>query len=502
MAEFDASEYIDISGDGGLLKKILSEGEGELPQAGDEIEAHYTGTLDDRTVFDSSRTRGQVFKFVLGKGQVIKGWDQGFATMKKGEKAILRCRSDYAYGKQAQGKIPADSTLNFDVELINFGPKKKESWEYSDEERTTEANQLKESGNKAFQAKDYKKALDDYLQAAELVETSENEENQPIYLACKLNCAQACLSLGDYASAAAHATEVLKKDPSNVKALYRRGVARNHLGLSEEAIADLDAVLAIDADNKAAKVELAKAKKAIADAKKKAKAIYGNFFSKVSVYDDKEAPVVPGLSKDNPKVFFDVTIGGRYIGRLVMLLYADTVPKTAANFKFLCTGEKGNASTGQPLHYKGCTFHRVIKGFMIQGGDFTRHNGTGGESIYGEKFADENFKVKHTEAGLLSMANAGPGTNGSQFFITSGPTPHLDGKHVVFGKVISGFDEVFKVIESTPTGAQDKPLEDVVIADCGLYDDANPPAPFTVATEPMEVVDDAPTVEPTAMEAN
>jgi cyclophilin family peptidyl-prolyl cis-trans isomerase len=132
------------------------------------------------------------------------------------------------------------------------------------------------------------------------------------------------------------------------------------------------------------------------------------------MYDDKAAPVIPGASKDNPKVYFDITIGGNYIGRMVFLLYADVTPKTAANFKALCTGEKGNASTGQPLHYKGSTFHRVIKGFMIQGGDFTRGDGTGGESIYGEKFQDENFKVKHTTAGLLSMANAGPNTNGSQ----------------------------------------------------------------------------------------
>lgn len=176
--------------------------------------------------------------------------------------------------------------------------------------------------------------------------------------------------------------------------------------------------------------------------------------------------IIDAIGRGNPVVFFDISIAGVSAGRIKIELFADICPKTAENFRQFCTGEykKSSLSVG----YKGSTIHRIIKQFMIQGGDFINNDGTGRLSIYGDQFPDENFTLKHTGPGLLSAANSGPNTNGCQFFLTCAKCDWLDGKHVVFGKVLD--DEsllVVRKIENVPAGSGNKPKLPVTIDQCG-----------------------------------
>lgn len=192
----------------------------------------------------------------------------------------------------------------------------------------------------------------------------------------------------------------------------------------------------------------------------------GGVYEDKSTYQNKKVDGLPEFNLANPQTFFDIKIGSEgdedfAEGRVIFELFADHTPKTAENFRCLCTGEKDDLP-----YYKGNKFHRIIKGFMMQGGDTTMGTGQGGKSIYGDQFNDEGVWLPHTEKGLLSMANAGVNTNGSQFFIVYEKTPHLDGKHTVYGRVIKGY-EMCEKAEALKVGANDKPLVPVEIVECG-----------------------------------
>ncbi|KAM1650835.1 hypothetical protein FF1_003475 [Malus domestica] len=180
----------------------------------------------------------------------------------------------------------------------------------------------------------------------------------------------------------------------------------------------------------------------------------------------KEEAQIEEVLEITHRVFLDIDIDGQHLGRIVIGLYGEVVPKTVENFRALCTGEKGKGVKGKLLHYKGIPFHRIVSGFMIQGGDIVSRDGKGYESIYGGTFPDENFRVKHSHAGVVSMVNSGPDSNGSQFFITTIKASWLDGEHVVFGKVIQGMDMVY-TIEGGAGTYSGKPRKKVVIAESG-----------------------------------
>jgi peptidylprolyl isomerase len=377
-------EWIDVSikQDGGVKKIILQaapEDASGPPPVGNEVTAHYTGTLaSDGSKFDSSVDRGKPFKFTLGQGQVIQGWDEGFASMKVGEKAMLKITPDYGYGKSGSPpKIPANATLHFEVELLGFKEKQKQKYEMTQNERLECAKKLKAEGTELFQQQKFSEAVLKYTDAANyavdegITGDDVPEEELPLYVSCWSNAAMCYFKIKDYPEAIQACNSILEieSESKNVKALYRKGLSRIQLGLFKEAKEDLMAAYNLDKNNKDVRKALNTLKEKIAESKAKEKAVFGGIFGKgnVDMYNDKKGPAIPNAKGDNPHVFFDVKQGDEDLGRVVMQLYKDITPTTAENFRLLCTGDKGVGKEGKPLHFKGSAFHRIIKDFMLQG---------------------------------------------------------------------------------------------------------------------------------------
>ena len=454
--------------------------EGRKPEQGQEVVVKYEGRLEDGTIFDSSDEHGEPLKINIGTGQVIDGWDMGILEMTLGEKADLVIKAKYGYGEMGSPpKIPGGATLIFTIELLEIAQARPTRWQMTDQQLIEYSLRLKEDANIKFKAKKYKEAEGLYRDALSHVEAAkiDNEELRKLRVTLYQNLSVTLNNAGDYRDTVHMCCLALALDGEAVKALYLRSVAYRNIKQYDEAMQDIKAAIKLSPKDKKLREEYEKLKSESKNVNTSQAALMKNFFSE-GIYNEKEAPKVaekyeklPEFSILNAQVYFDIVIGKedeeedqKIKGRVVFELFTKEVPKTAENFRALCTGEKG-----ENLTFKGNAFHRVIKGFMAQGGDITHGTGTGGMSIYGPKFEDEKIWYPHTHRGLLSMANSGPDTNSSQFFICFKDTPHLNDKHTCFGRVIHNYSLIEK-IEENPTGAQDKPLRPVTIVDCGELD--------------------------------
>ncbi|KAJ1448811.1 cyclophilin-like domain-containing protein [Pelagophyceae sp. CCMP2097] len=495
-SDFDGAEYQgdsparpkDVLGDGSVMKVTTTKGTGwespkDLSAVSVEIVSAVAADDEANVLFAAGE-----FAFVIDELEAPLAFlDSAVKTMKAEETATLTVKAGLYF--------PVDAVVT--LKLSSFGKTVVAYDMTEDSEKTTHLQKLKDNGNGWFKKGDLVRAKKRYEASVTFAEYEDSIK--PELTSIYANLAACAFMEKDWAGCREKCGKVLEAEPQNVKALYRLGVALTNMQDFDGASLKLKAALKLDPTSKPTAKALRDVAQRKAAAKAAAKATYGGMFAKLGGFasegrpastpkaedagfddseDDVEEPLKPAAVHSGAllRTFFDVSIGGIAQGRVVFELFSDTVPKTAENFRALCCAD----SKDPALTYKGCAFHRVIKDFMIQGGDFTQGDGTGGKSIYGEKFDDEAFVDFHTSPGLLSMANSGQNTNGSQFFITTVATPHLDGKHVVFGRVVEGMD-VVRMLEAVQVEGGSKPTLECVIADCGQLESVFVDAPAEAA---------------------
>lgn len=450
-----SNEYINLTEDGGVKKKLLSLGSGDQPSNNNEIIISFTSTIDNKT------TKKENFRFSLGNNEVNSGLEIAVKSMKINEKSSFIISPEYSNNKK---------NSIYEIILLQILPPLKKISEMDFPEKLSRAKMLKNEGVEKYKENEFEIAAEKFLKSIEFIKNSdENNEDQiegfNLLITLLTNLSNCYNHLKNYEKVMKFTEQALKLKP-NAKNYYFRSIASVNIGNLNEAEKNLTELKKFLNEND----EGIKYVQNLIENQKKIQNVNKKKFSKnifkQKLYDDKPNNFKPNfipekINEKNPKCFFEIQIGknDENLKRIEFELFKDHVPKTSENFRCLCTGEKN-------LHYKNSIFHRIIKDFAISGGDFENNDGTGGKSIYGKTFEDENFYYAHNKEGILTMANSGKNTNGSQFFITLKETPWLDGKNVVFGRVIKGMDVVNEIAE-VETDGQNKPEEEVKIVNCG-----------------------------------
>ena len=507
----------DVCGNGHVVKEQIKAGIAAIGKPPDmaSVEVVYSAWTADGKEFDSSRaaySARESLGFRVGDLWVNRVLEAAATNLDWGEKATFICTNVYAKLNNATpNSMPPKGALclRYEVELLSWrAPQlkdlfltKKSRYDMSSEERMEQVARLKAEAQPLMSHGLFEDARGCYWDGIGYLEDGDQRANGTVVIAPEgreeeakqmlvslyLNDALCSLKVGNSARRVEDlCTRALELNSASTKALYRRGIARTQLHEYKDAQRDLHAAAKLDPKSRDVRDAITELKAAM-DA---AKLVDEQFAGKGLGSKSGPIPRAPpgGGLRAPATVWLDIALAGERLGRLTIQLF-ENCPRTVENFRCLCTGERGIGQTGVPLHYKGCQFHRLIPGFILQGGDIVAGTGFSGDSIYGkEGFRDERFLRNHDQRGLLSMANSGPDTNTSQFFITlCGSAPHLDGKNVVFGQVVAGLD-VLDRVESVDVDEDDKTVVVVCISACGELPTAAP-AKATSATSGERTVD-------------